>query len=68
MHVIFACCLPRFLRVVAYRQFTRQVHGQLRDRRILLPSCTYIAIRSRYAPEDDLFTGYDDLELEDKNQ
>ena len=68
MHIIFGCYLPRFLRVVAYRQFTRLVHGRFRDRRISLPSCTCLAIRSRYAPEDDLFTGYDDLELEDKNQ
>ena len=59
-------CKFRFLRVVAYRQFTRLVHGRLRDKRIPLPSCAYNAIRSTHKPKpDEQFTGYDELESEE---
>ena len=37
-------------RVLAYRQFTRFVHGYIKDKRIPLPAC------------DDDFKGYEDLE------
>jgi hypothetical protein len=56
----------RFLRVVAYRQFTRMVHGRLKDKIIPLPSCAYTAIRSTHKPTDDAFTGYDELETDDE--
>ena len=55
------------LRGVAYRQFTRMVHGRLRDKRIPLPSCAYTAIRSTFKL-DHAFTGYDDIETDDENQ
>ena len=58
----------RFLRGVAYRQFTRMVHGRLRDKRIPLPSCAYTAIRSTHKPTDDVFTGYDELETDEESQ
>lgn len=35
----------RFLRGIAYREFTRLVHGYLGGRRIPLPACSYHAIR-----------------------
>ena len=58
----------RFLRGVAYRQFTRMVHGQLRDKRIPLPFCAYTAICSTHKPTDDVFTGYDELETDEESQ
>jgi hypothetical protein len=57
-----------FLSVVAYWQFTRMVHGRLKDKRIPLPSCAYTAIRSTHKPTDDAFTGYDELETDDESQ
>lgn len=62
-------CQFRFLRVVAYRQFTRLIHGRLRDKRIPLPSCAYNAIRSTHKPKQvEQFTGYDELESNDDNE
>ena len=57
--------LFRFLRGVAYRQFTRMVHGWLKDRRVPLPSCAYNIIRATHKPKDnDAFTGFDELETD----
>ena len=58
----------RFLRVVAYRQFTRMVHGRLKDKRIPLPACAYNVIRSTYEIKDEGFTGYEELETSDESQ
>ncbi|XP_028394439.1 uncharacterized protein LOC114544657 [Dendronephthya gigantea] len=58
----------RFLRVVAYRQFTRMVHGRLRDKRIPLPSCAYNAIRLTHKPMDGAFTGYEELETDEESE
>lgn len=58
----------RFLRVVAYRQFTCLVHVQLKDKLIPLPSCAYNAIRSTHELFDDAFTGYDELETDDESE
>ena len=52
----------RFLRVVAYRQFTRFVHGYIKVKRLPLPACTYHAIRNAFKEKDDDFKGYEDLE------
>ncbi|CAB4020702.1 Hypothetical predicted protein [Paramuricea clavata] len=58
----------RFLRVVAYRQFTRMIHGKLKDRRIPLPACAYTAIHLTHNNKNgDEFEGYDDLETDDEN-
>jgi len=54
--------LFRFLRVVAYRQFTRLVHGRLKEKRIPLPACAYHAIRTAFHEKDDDFRGYEDLD------
>lgn len=50
-----------FLCVVADRQFTRLVHGYLKEKRIPLPACAYHAIHSTFKLDDD-FTGYEELE------
>lgn len=55
----------RFLRVVAYRQFTGFIHGYLKEKRIPLPACAYHAIRSAFKEKDDNFQGYEDLEEAD---
>ncbi|XP_046840966.1 uncharacterized protein LOC124435062 [Xenia sp. Carnegie-2017] len=54
----------RYLRSVAYREFTQLVHGYLGNKRIPLPACAYHAIRTRFVGKD--FQGYDDEEFEDK--
>ncbi len=54
----------RFFRVVAYRQFTRMVHGILRDKRIPLPACAYHAIRSTFnLSKNEHFEGYEEIDL-----
>ena len=55
----------RFFRGVAYRQFTRLVHGILRDRRIPLPACAYNAIRTAFKVKTEYFEGYDDDDNDD---
>lgn len=57
-------CKFRYLRSVAYREFTQLVHGYLGNKRIPLPACAYHAIRTRFVGKD--FQGYDDEEFEDK--
>ena len=52
---------PRFLRGIAYRQFTRLVHGRLKEKIIPLPACAYHAIRSTFKVEGDNFGGYEEL-------
>ena len=54
--------------VVVYRQFTCMVHGQLKNKRILLPACTYNIIQSTYEIKDKWFTGYEKLETSDDRQ
>ena len=65
----FCCSLYSFLRSVGYRQFTRMVHGRLRERRIALPACAYAAIRRAHKAETqtESFVGYQDLELEEES-
>ncbi|XP_028416038.1 uncharacterized protein LOC114539600 [Dendronephthya gigantea] len=54
----------RFFRVVAYRQFTRMVHGILHDKRIPLPACAYHAIRSTFpVAKNEHFEGYQEGDL-----
>ena len=52
--------------MVAYRQFTRFVHGYLKDKRIHLPACAYNSIRSIYKEPKDNFRGYNEDLVEDK--
>ena len=52
---------PRFLHGIAYRQFTRLVHGRLKEKIIPLPACAYHAIRSTFKVEGDNFGGYEEL-------
>ena len=60
--------LFRFLRGVAYRQFTRMVHGRLKDKRIPLPACAYHIIRSTHEIEDEEFAGYEELETSEESE
>ncbi|XP_046862728.1 uncharacterized protein LOC124456292 [Xenia sp. Carnegie-2017] len=54
----------RFFRVVAYRQFTRMVHGILRDKRIPLPACAYHVIRKTFnLKKNEHFAGYEEDNL-----
>lgn len=48
----------RFLRGIAYREFTRLVHGYLGGRRIPLPACSYHAIRKAF-PDEAAYAGFD---------
>ena len=57
-------CKYRYLRSVAYREFTQLVHGYLGRKRIPLPACAYHSITTRFPGKD--FQGYDDDELEDE--
>ncbi len=47
----------RFLRSIAYRQFTRLVHGRIGNHRIPLPACAYSIIRTTFQTDEQL-TGY----------
>ncbi|XP_015766905.1 PREDICTED: uncharacterized protein LOC107345686 [Acropora digitifera] len=49
----------RYLRAVAYREFSRLVYGYLGKRRVPLPACAYTAIRETFpTEEDDLSAGF----------
>ncbi|CAH3035250.1 unnamed protein product [Porites lobata] len=49
----------RYLRLIAYREFTRLVHGYLGKRRIPLPACANTAIRKALpSKEDEPLTGF----------
>ena len=49
----------RYLRSIAYREFTRLVHGYLGKRRIPLPACAYTAIRKAFPTKgDEPLTGF----------
>lgn len=48
----------RFLRGIAYREFTRLVHGYLGGRRIPLPACCYHAIRRTF-PDTSDYAGFE---------
>jgi hypothetical protein len=58
----------RFLQVVAFRQFTRMIHGKLNYRRIPLPACAYTAIHFTHNIKNGgEFQGYDDLETDNES-
>ena len=49
----------RYLRLIAYREFTRLVHGYLGKRRIPLPAFAHTAIRKALpSKEDEPLTGF----------
>lgn len=51
----------RYLRSIAYRQFTRMVYGPMGRKRVPLPACAYNAIRSTFPSadkSDDEMTGF----------
>ena len=51
--------IGRYLRAVAYREFSRLVYGYLGKRRVPLPACAYTAIRETFpTEEDDLSAGF----------
>ena len=54
----------RFLRGIAYRDFTRLIHGYLGNKRIPLPACGYDAIRKQFPTTIGVQRGFQ----EDKNK
>jgi len=57
------CCLffliGRYLRAVAYREFSRFVYGYLGKRGVPLPACAYKVIRKTFPfEEEDLSAGF----------
>ena len=48
----------RFLRGIAYGEFTRLIHGYLGGRRIPLPACSYHSIRKTF-PEKSAYAGFE---------
>ncbi|CAH3153488.1 unnamed protein product, partial [Porites lobata] len=49
----------RYLRSIAYKEFTGLVHGYLGKRRIPLPACAYTTIRKAFpSKEDEPMTGF----------
>ena len=54
--------LHKFLRGVAYREFTQLVHGFLGGKRIPLPACAYHGIRTELSEENEEFVGFEDNE------
>ena len=52
----------RFLRSIAYREFTQLVYGTLGKVRIPLPACVYHAIRTTFITNRDEFKGFEDDE------
>lgn len=60
-YIIYLFC--RYLRSIAYREFSRLVYGFMGKKRIPLPACAYTAIRKTFPlQEDESLTGF---ELED---
>jgi len=59
--------LNRFLRSVAYREFTYLVHGYLGGKRIPLPACAYHAIRQTFREETEEYQGFDMDIVEDSD-
>lgn len=54
IHIVFNIFFPRFLRSVAYREFTRLIHGYLGyKKRIPLPACAYSCIRQTFKNNSD---------------
>ncbi len=49
----------RFLRSIAYREFSQLVYGILGKLRIPLP-CAYHAIRKKFQSSGEEFTGFDE--------
>ena len=50
----------RYLRSIAYREFSRLVYGFLGDQRIPLPACAYSSIRKTFPlSKDEEHTGFD---------
>ena len=62
MHLPLFILLHRFLRGVAYREFTQVVHDFLGGKRIPLPACAYHAIRTELSEENEEFVGFEDNE------
>ncbi|CAH3185598.1 unnamed protein product, partial [Porites lobata] len=52
----------KFLRGVAYREFTQLVHGFLGGKRIPLTACAYHAIKTELSEENEEFFGFEDNE------
>ena len=50
----------RYMRAVAYRNFTRMVYGILGKRRIALPACAYNAIHHTFETKEEL-VGFEDI-------
>ena len=51
--VFFVLSFPRYLRAIAYREYTRLVYGYLGKKRIPLPACAYSAIRKAFKTDED---------------
>lgn len=62
---LFLFCF-RFMRSVAYCEFSHLVHGRIGKNRIPLPACAYHAIRSAFNTKDndECFVGFQDDEME----
>lgn len=59
--IILTCCFVRFLRSVAYRQFTRLLWEFIgRSRRYPLPCCAYNKIRKHFPDENGHYHGFED--------
>jgi len=64
--ILFLCCsvfqfflIGRYLRAVAYREFSRLVYGYLGKRGVPPPACAYKAIRKTFpTEEEDLSAGF----------
>ena len=55
------CFSVRFLRSVAYRQFTRLLWDYIgSSRRYPLPNCAYSKIRKHFAAENGQYRGFED--------
>lgn len=58
--------LFRYLRSVAYKEFSRLVYGYLGKKRIPLPACAYTAIRKAFPVQaDEMLTGFEVEDLVD---
>ena len=58
--------LFRYLRAVAYREFSRLVYGYLGKKRIPLPACAYAAIRKAFpVQQDETLAGFEVEDLDD---
>lgn len=66
VYLFIWCCVYRYLRSVAYREFSRLVYGYLGKKRIPLPACAYTAIRKAFpVQENETLTGFEVEDLVD---